>query len=61
MNTQKDRLNKRNIAVRNHFNKVTRDNPKWRIEAIIEDTANKFFLANRTIEAIVTNEGIYNN
>lgn len=57
--SQKERFRKRNQAVRNEFNKLVREKPKWRVDAIIEDVAEKYFLANRTAEAIIRCEGIY--
>ncbi|WP_264520374.1 hypothetical protein [Flavobacterium sp. N1994] len=57
--SQKERFKKRNQAVRNEFNKLVREQPKWRIDAIIDDVADKFFIASRTAEAIIKSEGIY--
>jgi Mg2+ and Co2+ transporter CorA len=57
--TRHERLNERNKKVRQLFNKMCTANPKWRIDAIIEDVADKCFLAPRTIEAIISHEGIY--
>ncbi|WP_353511553.1 hypothetical protein [Flavobacterium panacagri] len=36
-------------------------NPKWRIDAVIEEVAKKAFLSSRTVDAIVNYEGIYND
>ena len=58
--TRQERLTERNKKVRQLFNKLCTANPKWRIDAIIEEVANKCFLAPRTIEAIISHEGIYN-
>jgi hypothetical protein len=59
--TRKERLNERNNQVRKLFYALQEKNPKWRIDAIIEEVGNKSFLANRTVEAIIKYEGIYND
>lgn len=59
--TRKERLTERNNQVRKLFYDLQTKNPKWRIDAIIEEVGNKSFLANRTVEAIVKYEGIYND
>ncbi|WP_395075366.1 hypothetical protein [Flavobacterium sp.] len=58
--TRHERLNERNKKVRLLFSKLCTANPKWRIDAIIEEVADNCFLAPRTIEAIISHEGIYN-
>ncbi|MRX70284.1 hypothetical protein SAMN06265349_101714 [Flavobacterium resistens] len=59
--TRKERLTQRNNQVRKLFYDLQAKNPKWRIDAIIEEVGNKTFLANRTVEAIINYEGIYND
>lgn len=59
--TRKERLTERNKSVRTFFSKVSTSNPKWRIECIIEAVADKFYIAPRTVEAILGNEGVYND
>jgi hypothetical protein len=59
--TRKERLTQRNDNVRQEFNKLTRKNPQWRIDALIDAVADKFFLAPRTVTAIISHEGIYND
>ncbi len=59
--SKKDRLFERNAAVRKMFNDTSDKNPKWRIDAVIEEVAKKMFLSARTVEAIVNYEGIYND
>ena len=59
--TRKERLIERNNQVRKLFYDLQAKNPKWRIDAIIEEVGNKSFLSSRTVEAIVKHEGIYNN
>lgn len=58
---RKDRLQERNATVRKLFNDLCEKNPKWRIDAVIDEVAKKVFLSSRTIEAIVKYEGIYND
>ena len=59
MSSQKERLKQRNKAIRTYFDKKKKDNPKWTFEAVIENTAQKFYLAERTISAIISFEGVY--
>lgn len=59
--TRNERLIERNAKVRDEFYKVQSKNPKWRAECIVEEVAKKFFLSNRTIDAIISYEGIYND
>ncbi len=57
--TRKERFTKRNQAVRKEFDEISRKNPKWRLDAIVDEVAAKFFLASRTVEAIIRGEDIY--
>lgn len=57
--TWEELLNKRNQEVRKCFYEMQDKNPKYKIDAVIQDVANKFFLSSRTIEAIINHEGIY--
>lgn len=57
--TRKERFRLRNQAVRGDFNDTLRKNPKWRTDAVIDEVAKKFFLASRTVEAILREEDIY--
>lgn len=59
--TRKERLQYRNKSVRELFEKLSAKHPQWRVDAIIEEVAKKFFLSNRTVEAIIGYEGIYND
>ena len=59
--TRQERLTERNKAVRKYFYDVLAKNPKWRIDAVVEEVANKMFLSNRTVDAIINHEGIYND
>ena len=57
--TRKERLAERNNLVRKHFYDMKAKNPKWRIDAIIDEVAAKVFLSSRTVDAIISYEGIY--
>ncbi|TRX39074.1 hypothetical protein [Flavobacterium restrictum] len=57
--TRKELLSKRNQEVRKFFYEMQKKHPKYKIDAIIQDVANKFFLSSRTIEAIISHEGNY--
>lgn len=58
---RKARLQLRNQNVRKLFNELSEKNPKWRMDAIIEEVAKRMFLSERTVEAILKFEGIYND
>lgn len=55
----KERFKARNKAVRAFFRDLESKNPQWKQKYLIESTANRFFLATRTIEAIIQRESIY--
>lgn len=57
--TRKERLTERNNIVRKHFYDLSTKNPKWRLDAVVEEVANKVFLSERTVDAILKYEGIY--
>ncbi|NHN26774.1 hypothetical protein FIA58_013900 [Flavobacterium jejuense] len=57
--TKSERLTNRNEAVRKFFYSTLEKNPKWKISAVIEEVASKFFLSSRTVDAIISYEGIY--
>lgn len=59
--TRKERLTQRNEKVRQLFYKTQTKNPKWRIDAVIEEVAKTVFLSERTVNAIISHEGIYND
>lgn len=59
--TREQRFNERNNKVRKMFYDLHAKNKKWRIDAVIEEVADRMFLANRTVEAIIKYEGIYGN
>ncbi len=57
--TRKERLNERDTQVRKMFYDSQSKNSKWRIDAVIDEVAEKMFLSSRTVEAIIKYEGIY--
>lgn len=57
--TRQERFVRRNAQVRKLFYAIKDKNPKWRVDAVIEETAQRVFLASRTVEAIISYEGIY--
>lgn len=59
MNDKKERLKQRNKEVRETYFKVKKNNPKWSDKAVTEEVAKKFFLAVRTVNAIIGYEGNY--
>lgn len=56
---KQERMLKRNEAVRKLFYKLLSEKPKYKVSAIVEEVAEKFFLSTRTIDAIIGYEGIY--
>lgn len=56
---RKERLTERNNFVRKQFYDLLAKNPKWRIDAVIDEVAAKVFLSSRTVDAIINHEGIY--
>ena len=56
---QKLRLIRRNTDVRKYFEALQEKNPHWKTEYVINQVADKFYLSERTITAIITNEGNY--
>lgn len=59
--TRTERLNERNTVVRKMFYDLQAKNPKWRIDAVIDEVAKKVFLSSRTVDAIINYEGIYSD
>jgi ADP-heptose:LPS heptosyltransferase len=59
--TRKERLEQRNNLVRKYFYDIKDKNPKWRIDAVIDEVAAKVFLSSRTVDAIISYEGVYND
>lgn len=57
--TQQDRLQKRNQTIRKDYRQLSEKHPQWRYDALIDDVADRYFLAPRTIKAILSREGNY--
>ena len=56
---RKQRLQKRNEKICELFGQLANKYPQWRIDAVIEKVAGRVFLSPRTVEAILSFEGIY--
>ena len=56
---RKELLLERNRQVRKCFYDTQKKKPKYTVEAIIEEVASKFYLSPRTIDGIISFEGIY--
>ena len=59
MESKQDRLQRRNKDIRTQFEKKRKEQPKWTVEAVIESVGTDFYLSVRTIDAIISYEGIY--
>lgn len=57
--TRKERIQKRNTKIRKAFYQLQQKEPKWKHSAWIEEVAEQFFLAPKTIEAVVRGDGVY--
>jgi len=57
----KERLCRRNEAVRSYAEKLENQYPHWKMEYILSKCAERFYLSKRTIEAIIKAEGIYSS
>ncbi|MGX1024660.1 hypothetical protein [Psychroflexus sp. MBR-150] len=55
--SQQERLQKRSLKIKQTYRSLTEKYPQWRNDAIVENLADTFFLAPRTIEAILRGEG----
>lgn len=61
MECKQERLQRRNKEIRIRFEKKRQEQPKWKVEAVVQSIADEFFLSTRTIDAIISYEGIYKN
>lgn len=59
--TRKERLHRRNNKVKNLFDRLSKKHPQWRVDALINEVSIQMFLAPRTIDAILKNEGTYSD
>lgn len=57
--SKEQRFKERNNYVRQLFYETQKKYPKWRPEFIVEEVAKKVFLSTRTVDAIISYEGIY--
>lgn len=56
---RKERLRQRNQKIRKFIADLEQKHPEWRFDAVVKEAAKNFFLAGRTIEAILRKEGVY--
>ena len=49
----------RNKKVRKFFEDLEKKNPNWRISALERETADQFFISERTVRSILKGSGIY--
>lgn len=56
---KKQRLIERNKSVRDYWFKIEKKNPKWKLSEVAKEVAKKYFLSERTIDAIIGREGSY--
>ena len=49
----------RNQAVKDYFDELVKQKPEWRLDALEEKTAAKFYISPRTVRAILKGEGNY--
>ncbi|MEO2064477.1 MAG: hypothetical protein ABGW97_15955 [Christiangramia sp.] len=54
-----ERLKRRNSKVRDFISSLEKKHPQWRFDAVVEETADNFFISPRTVEAILRREGVY--
>ncbi len=57
MARNKDFIILRNKNVKIRFNKLSEKYPQWRYDALLEELTKEFYIAKRTIAAILNNEG----
>ncbi len=49
----------RNNNLKKRYHALTAKHPKWRNDAVIEELAGEFYLATRTVTAILNDEAPY--
>ena len=54
---QKKRRQKRDDQVRKHFEDLERKNPKWKLQSLLEETANRFPPLSTTTVSLIINKG----
>jgi hypothetical protein len=55
----KQSIRKRNMDIKHWVAEQQRKNPQWRHSALVEAASERFYLAERTIRAVLNNEGSY--
>lgn len=54
-------VRKRNRAIKKRFAQLEQENHRWKYEAVLEAVSEEFYLAPRTIKAIINDESMYQN
>ena len=49
----------RNAKVRMFFLELEKKHPQWRVSALEKETADRFFISERTVRSIIKGSGIY--
>lgn len=57
--TREQRLKNRNTQVREYFSELEKKHPQWRVSALEKETADRFFISERTVRSIIKGSGIY--
>lgn len=52
-------LKDRNQALRRYFDDLCKKYPEWRLDALEEKTAKQFYISQRTVRAILKEQGCY--
>jgi hypothetical protein len=55
----KTHLKTRNQDVKRFFDELCKRHPEWRLDALEDKTAARFYISPRTVRAILKGEGIY--
>ncbi|GAA4198612.1 hypothetical protein GCM10022289_07630 [Pedobacter jeongneungensis] len=55
----KQQFKLRNQDVKTYFDDLCRKYPEWRLDALEEKTAQRFYISPRTVRAILKGEGNY--
>jgi hypothetical protein len=55
----KQHLKSRNLAVQVYFDELCKKHPEWRLDALEKSAGDKFYIAPRTVRAILKGEGNY--
>ena len=59
MARSKELIKNRNARIKQRFNELSAQHPQWRYDALLSEMEGEFYLAKRTIAAIINGEAIY--